>query len=162
MEEWVQYLQEHIMTATRTVLEEANLDKVNCLLLHMREAKSCSLQKRLHGQRHNRFLRRRTARLSKEIEKYVAYLTNQHWDALCGRMDVQMNAPKTWHTIRRLLNPGGRTQPNNLLTILGAHQEEGFTFLQKLKELYIQEAPRELAGNPNPEMDRPCCDGFKV
>ncbi|KAH9372323.1 hypothetical protein HPB48_001586 [Haemaphysalis longicornis] len=140
--------------------EEASLKNIDSRLLHMWEAKD-SIQKRLCTQRHNHSVRSSLARLNKEIENHAAYITNQQWNTLCDRMEVQMRTPKTWHTIRSLLNPEGRrvSQRNNLLNILHEHQEYQAALLQKLPDLYIQTAPSEPAwpytGKPKLALDRP-------
>ncbi|KAH9364404.1 hypothetical protein HPB48_009686 [Haemaphysalis longicornis] len=78
--------------ATKTVPEQAHLYVVDSRLLHLWEAKE-GLARRLQRQKHNRPLCRRLAKLNQDISRHATDLTTQHWNALCDRMEGNMNVP---------------------------------------------------------------------
>ncbi|KAG0429942.1 hypothetical protein HPB47_023151 [Ixodes persulcatus] len=119
IEEWTEELRACAESATKTVPEEANMLTADSKLLHMWEAKS-SMQRRLRIQRHNRNLRRKIAKLSKEIEAHANKITRQQWQDSCDGFEHQLCAPKTWNILRHLLDPDGTktAQKNKMSEIL--------------------------------------------
>ncbi|KAH7944577.1 hypothetical protein HPB52_021394 [Rhipicephalus sanguineus] len=62
--------------------------------------------RRWRRQRHNNRLRRRIARLERELEAHTAALERQQWGQICNSLNGQMGCKKTWHLLRHMLDPG--------------------------------------------------------
>ncbi|KAG0421872.1 hypothetical protein HPB47_002267 [Ixodes persulcatus] len=109
-EEWTKELRACAEPATKPVPEEANVLTADSKLVQMWEAKS-SMQGSLRIQRHNRNLRRKIAKLSKEIEAHANKIMRQQWQDSCDGFGRQLGAPKTWNILRHLLDPDGTKTP---------------------------------------------------
>lgn len=97
-------LKQDVEVATREGPPKADLEVIDSRLLHMWEAKR-SLQERWKRQRHNRTLRRRIARLNRDIEDHAFQLCKTQWEEVCNGMENQLGMAKTWHLLRHLLDP---------------------------------------------------------
>lgn len=93
IEEWTEKLKGDVAAATKTVPPEAHLENVDSKLLHMWEAKA-GLQRRWKKQKHNRTLRRKIAKLNRDIEQYAQQLCKQQWEEKCNNMDSQIGMAK--------------------------------------------------------------------
>ncbi|KAH7936684.1 hypothetical protein HPB49_002474 [Dermacentor silvarum] len=62
--------------------------------------------RRWRRQRHNKKLRRRIAKLERDIEAHSATLERQQWGQICNSLNGQMGCKKTWHLLRHLIDPG--------------------------------------------------------
>ncbi|KAH7953613.1 hypothetical protein HPB49_010598 [Dermacentor silvarum] len=76
-------------------------------------------------QRHNNKLRRRIAKLEREIEAHTSTLERQQWGQICNSLNGQLGCKKTWHLLRHLLDPGNtKSAARNQLTKI-IHQYPG-------------------------------------
>ncbi|KAH7972657.1 hypothetical protein HPB52_014791 [Rhipicephalus sanguineus] len=101
--EWTDSLKRNTVAATRLVPPEAELEVVDSRLLHMWEAKR-SLQERSKRQRHNRSLRKKIAKLDRDIESHAQQLCKQQWESTCSNTENQLGLAKTWNLLRYLLD----------------------------------------------------------
>ncbi|KAH6932531.1 hypothetical protein HPB50_007170 [Hyalomma asiaticum] len=86
--EWAKQLQRDVQSVTRPLPEDCPSDTVDSRMLHLWDAKA-SFERRWRRQRWNRTLRRRLARLTKEIEIHAAALSRQNWESLCDSSGVR-------------------------------------------------------------------------
>lgn len=142
IEEWTEELRVCSEHATKTLPEEANMLTADSKLLHMWEAKS-SMQRRLRIQRHNRNLRRKIAKLSKENEAHASKITRQQWQDSCDGFDHQLGAPKTWNIFRHLLDPDGTktAQKNKISEILRRHEGSEDDLMKEIRKRYLRDSP---------------------
>ncbi|KAH7984709.1 hypothetical protein HPB52_023574 [Rhipicephalus sanguineus] len=63
------------------------------------------MQRRTSKQKLNRKIRKKIAEINREIEAHCARLCEQEWQELCGTMDGNMSAGRTWKILRHLLDP---------------------------------------------------------
>ncbi|KAH9371476.1 hypothetical protein HPB48_020888 [Haemaphysalis longicornis] len=82
----------NVMVQPKLSLSWLTLIVVDSRLLHLWEAKE-GLVRRFQRQKNNRPIRRRLAKLNQDISKHATNLTTQHWNALCDRMEGNMNVP---------------------------------------------------------------------
>ncbi|KAH7932756.1 hypothetical protein HPB49_002270 [Dermacentor silvarum] len=76
-------------------------------------------------QRHNNKLRRRIAKLEREIEAHTSTLERQQWGQICKSLNGQLGCKKTWHLLRHLLDPSNtKSAARNQLTKI-IHQYPG-------------------------------------
>ncbi|KAH7985883.1 hypothetical protein HPB49_026240 [Dermacentor silvarum] len=61
--------------------------------------------RRWRGQRHNKKLRRRIAKIERDIEAHSATLQRQQWGQICNTLNGQMGCKKTCHYLRHLIDP---------------------------------------------------------
>ncbi|KAH7937494.1 hypothetical protein HPB49_012717 [Dermacentor silvarum] len=75
---------------------------------------------RWQRQRHNNKLRRRIAKLEREVEAHTSTLELQQWGQICNSLNGQLGCKKTWHLRRNLLDPGNTKSaaPNQLTKII--------------------------------------------
>lgn len=141
IEEWTEKLKRDVEAATQTVPPEAQLEYVDNKLLHMWEAKE-GLQRRWKNQRHNRTLRRKIAKLNRDIEQYAQQLCRQQWEEKCNDMDNQIGMAKTWTILRHLLNPDGNklAERHNINRLIQRYQGTEQDFLNEIKKTYISQA----------------------
>lgn len=157
---WAQDLCQDAKAVTHTLDQADHLEIADSRLLHLWEAKR-GLENRLKRQRWNRNLRRRIARLNKEIEDHAAKLTQQNWDDICNQMDRNMGVSKTWHLLRHLLDPTGSrtTQRQNLQKLVHEYAGPPEDLFLELKDRYIGNAPiqafPDYAGPENTQLDSP-------
>ncbi|KAH6933929.1 hypothetical protein HPB50_019039 [Hyalomma asiaticum] len=126
--EWAKQLQSDVQSVTRPLPEDCPSDTVDSRLLHLWDAKA-SLERRWRRQRWNRTLRRRLARLIKEIEIHAAALSRQNWDSLCDRLDgnmkvirtLQAHTQQTTRLIRRIANRRAGLRERNTLRLTQAY-----------------------------------------
>lgn len=158
--EWSEQLRSDVRSATRLVREDCPSDTVDSRLLHLWDAKT-SLERRWQSQRWNRTLRRRLARLSKEIETHAATLSRQNWESLCNKLDGNMSMPQTWNLFRHLIDPtqSKTTQRHNLTKLLHTCDKPPPELLQELRNQYFPTYPAVLypdyTGPPNELLDQP-------
>ncbi|KAH7938459.1 hypothetical protein HPB49_023858 [Dermacentor silvarum] len=62
--------------------------------------------RRWRRRRHNKKLRRRIAKLERDIDAHSATLERQQWGQICNSLNGQMGCKKTWHLLRHLIDPG--------------------------------------------------------
>lgn len=157
---WVTQLHGDVKASTKTIPEEAGLEQTDARLLHMWEAKE-GLQRRLAKQKYNRSLRRRLARLNKEIEDYANHLAQQTWHNRCDEMDRQMGLAKTWNTLRYLIDPqmSKTTQKQNLSKIIHKFEGSDEELVREIRNRYVGNDPRvklkDYEGPSNPKLDEP-------
>ncbi|KAG0409934.1 hypothetical protein HPB47_012940 [Ixodes persulcatus] len=160
IKEWTEELRACAESATKTVPEEANMLTAGSKLLHMWEAKS-SMQRRLRIQRHNRNLRRKIAKLSKEIDAHANKIRRQQWQDSCDGLDHQLGAPKTWNILRHLLDPDGTktAQKNKMSEILRRHEGTEDDLMKEIRKRYLGDSPprdsTEYDGERNAALDVP-------
>ncbi|KAH7984552.1 hypothetical protein HPB52_022250 [Rhipicephalus sanguineus] len=63
------------------------------------------LLKRWKRPRHNRTLRRRIAKLDKDIEEHAFQVRLAQWEETCNGLETQMRGASTWRLFRHLLDP---------------------------------------------------------
>ncbi|KAG0416805.1 hypothetical protein HPB47_006119 [Ixodes persulcatus] len=121
------------------------------------------MQRRLRIQRHNRNLRRKIAKLSKEIEAHANKITRQQWQDSCNGFEHQLGAPKAWTVLRHLLDPDGTktAQKNKMSEILRRHEGTEDDLMEEIRKSkkYIGDsplrAPTEYDGERNAALDVP-------
>lgn len=138
IDEWTSKLHRAIKEATKEIPEEAGLEAADSKLLHLWEARS-SLQERWKKQRHNRNLRRRIARLDRDIEDHANRLSRQQWESTCSSMEGQLGLSKTWNLLRCLLDPYNTktVQRQNLTKIIHGYPGTTGEMLNEIKDRYI-------------------------
>lgn len=160
IEKWTSMLRQDVAAATHEVPPEANLQVLDSKLLHMWEAKR-SLQARWKVQRHNRTLRRRIAKLNRDIEEYALQLCKSQWEETCNSMDSRVGFTKAWNLLRFLLDPeetktAYRQNVNKIINVYkGTHAE----LLHELRMRYTNPTRpvlhSEYKGTANECLDRP-------
>lgn len=157
--DWTEQLTKDVTAATQIVPQEAHLEVIDSRLLHMWEAKE-GLQRRWRSQRHNRAIRRRIARLNRDIEQHAQQLCKQQWEETCSNMDNQLGLAKTWNLLRYLLHPEETKAvcKQNINKVIHAYGGTEKDFLQEIKEKYISQARPgihpDYTGVANNELDR--------
>lgn len=147
-----------VKQATREIPEEAGLEAADSKLLHLWEARS-SLQRRWRRQRLNRALRRRIARLGREIGGHANRLDRQQWESTCNSTEGQLGLGKTWNFLRCLLDPEGSktTQRQNLNKITHTYAGTDDELIRDIRNRYRGSITREpqiaYTGRENPAMD---------
>ncbi|KAG0436628.1 hypothetical protein HPB47_017853 [Ixodes persulcatus] len=160
IEEWTEKLRACAEHATKTVPGEANVQTAESKLLHTWEAKS-SMQTRLRIQRHNRNLRCKISKSSKEIEAHANKITRQQWQDSCDGFDHKLGAPKTWNILRHLLDPDGTkaAQKNKMSEILRRNEGTEDDLVEEILKRYIEDsplrAPTEYDGERSAALDVP-------
>lgn len=139
IDSWTATLKGDLETATREVPPEAQLEVVDSKLLHMWEAKR-SLQDRWKRQRHNRTLRRRIARLSRDMEEHALQVCKTQWEEICNGMENQLGRAKTWHLLRHLLDPEETktSHAHKLNKLLHDYKGTHADFLDDVRSRYFQ------------------------
>ncbi|KAG0427692.1 hypothetical protein HPB47_025277 [Ixodes persulcatus] len=102
-----------------------------------------NLQKKGRCQRLNRNLRRRIARLDRDIEDHA----NQ-WESTCSSMEGQLRLRKTWNLLRCLFDPDSSKtlQRQNLNKITDTYNGTDKQLLHEMQN-------RDYAGRDNPTID---------
>lgn len=161
IEQWTQALRTATETATSEIETDESVANVDSRLAHLIEA-SQSLRRRWKGQRHNTKLRKKIAKINREIEKHCAVLCRQQWHAVCQEADGQMHKSRTWNLLRYLLDEtkSKGTQRHSLArTLHRATKELGEAEVRKrLDARYLPATPPEAlpgyAGDENALLDR--------
>lgn len=157
---WTDQLQHDVRAVTRHLPEDCPADAMDSHLLHLWEAKA-GLERRWRRQRWNRTLRRRLARLNKEIEAHAATLSRQNWESLCNRLDGNMSLPQTWNLFRHLLDStqSKTHQKHNLTKLVHTSEASPQELLEELRDLYFPAYPSrdhpDYTGSPNDLLDEP-------
>lgn len=158
--EWTDSLKRDIAAATRTVPPEAELEVIDSRLLHMWDAKR-SLQERWKRQRHNRSLRKKIAKLNRDIESHAQQLCQQQWESTCTNMENQLGFAKTWNLLRYMLDPeeSKTAYRRNINRIIHAYEGSEQDILRELTERYVSSAGSEqhpdYRGAVNEDLDSP-------
>ncbi|KAG0414931.1 hypothetical protein HPB47_007902, partial [Ixodes persulcatus] len=128
IEQWTAQLHRAVKQATKEIPEEAGLEAADSKLLHLWEARN-SLQEKWRRQRLNRNLRRKIARLDRDIEDHANRLARQQWESTCSSMEGQLGLRKTWNLLRCLLDPDSSKtlQRQNLNKITHTYDATLFT-----------------------------------
>lgn len=153
IERWTAQLHRAVKQATKEIPEEAGLETADSKLLHLWEARD-SLQEKWRGQRLNRNLRRRIARLDRDIEDHANRLARQQWESTCSSMEGQLGLRKAWNLLRCLLDPDSSKtlQRQNLNKI--THTYNG---TDEMQNRYIgtttRETQEDYTGKDNPTLD---------
>ncbi|XP_075525011.1 uncharacterized protein LOC142557205 [Dermacentor variabilis] len=158
IESWTATLRGDVEAATREVPQEAHLEVIDSKLLHMWEAKR-SLQDRWKRQRHNRTLRRRIARLNRDLEVHALQVCKTQWEETCNGMENQLGMAKTWHLLRHLLDPEETKSAHAHKINKLVHDYEGTSadFLEAVRTRYVKAtspvAHPAYAGKSNVQLD---------
>ncbi|KAH7976748.1 hypothetical protein HPB52_018895 [Rhipicephalus sanguineus] len=122
----------------REFRQKHELEVIDSKLLHMWEAKR-SLQDRWKRQRHNRTLRRRIARLSRDMEKQALQVCQTQWEEICNGMENQLGRAKTWHLLRHLLDPEETktSHAHQINKLLHNYKGTSADFLDDLRSRYF-------------------------
>lgn len=153
-------LKKHVSEATVTLKGQYVLELADNKLLHMWEAKN-GLERRWKKQRWNRNLRRRIARLNRDIEKYARQLCEQNWCSRCDEMERGMSLTKTWNLLRHLLDPTNSKTQASISLAKTKHIYEGTDeeFVKEIIQTYIGDTKRvelpEYQGPPMELLDGP-------
>lgn len=101
VEDWTKDIVTMVKEASTEIETDTEVSTVDTKLAHLIEARQ-SIQRRWRRNRTNRNLRRRVARLGKEIESYSRKLCRQQWDAICREADGRLHTSRTWQLFRHL------------------------------------------------------------
>ncbi|KAG0444368.1 hypothetical protein HPB47_013870 [Ixodes persulcatus] len=131
--------------ATEVILEEAKVEAADSRLSHLWEANS-RMQKRLGTQKRKRHLRRRIAKLSREIETHTDNVTNQRLQGTLDGFDSQPNVPRTWNILRHLLGPEGSktAQRKKLSEFIGRHEVGADDLVEEIRRRCIGDSPPRI------------------
>lgn len=160
IEQWVDQLKDDALRYTTTLPEEAQMQEIDAKLLHMWTAKS-SLLRRWRGQRYNRKLRRRIAKLDLEIQDYAEQLAQQQWGQKCESLSGRLSNKRTWQLLRHLLDPteSKTVHGHQINKILHERKDDLASFFQELRDKHLPsqtKAPHvNYTGSRNPELDAP-------
>lgn len=138
LEAWVEALKQDVKGTTEEVPMEEEGYTADSRLLHMWEAHA-SLLRRWRKQKHNGVLRRRMAKLEREIETYTLDLQCKQWGQICDRMNGQFGCKKTWQLLRHLLDPAvtKSAQRGQIARLVHQYQGTIAEFMQELRDRYI-------------------------
>ncbi|XP_070389357.1 uncharacterized protein [Dermacentor albipictus] len=104
-EGWCKGIRDDAAAATKEVVTELDIDKMDSKLAHLLEAKQALLT-RWKGQRHNRRLRKKVSEVNREIEHHCKNLCKQQWAELCESVEGQLRSGKSWGLLKHLLDEG--------------------------------------------------------
>lgn len=141
IDSWVRQIIDDVNTATEEIPRGQEEPKdVDAKLAHMWLAKK-RLQQRLQAHKHLRNLRRRIAKLNKQIQDYTRQLANQSWNSLCEAMDRHIDNKKTWHLLRYLDDPENNrtTQKHNLSKLIHTYPGTEQQLIQELCHKYLKQ-----------------------
>ncbi|XP_037518278.1 uncharacterized protein LOC119395057 [Rhipicephalus sanguineus] len=158
LDAWVEALKQDVKSTTVEVPIEEEEFTADSRLLHMWEA-HVSLLNRWKMQKHSGVLRRRMAKLERQIETYTLDLKCKQWGHICDRMNAQFGCKKTWQLLRHLLDPAAtKSAQRGQITRL-EHQYQGTIreFIQELRDRYITKGVDgclpHYSGTENSELD---------
>lgn len=160
IEEWTRDITAAVENASTEIDTSDSIPTMDPHLAHMIEARQ-SLQRRWKRNRTNRNLRKRIARLGREIEAYSQQLCRQQWHAICKEADGQLHASRTWKLLRHLRDEtqSKSFQRHRLGQILhSAIKHRGEQGVRDyLNNKYLPKAAQSThpgyAGADNPELD---------
>ncbi|KAG0434343.1 hypothetical protein HPB47_019171 [Ixodes persulcatus] len=157
-----------LLSSAELVTVESNASSTSGVsdskLWHMWQAHR-SLQARWQAQaRRNGKLRRRIARLERDIEIYADQLDRQQWGQVCDGLNGNLHRKDTWSLLRHLTRFGGPTttktaQRTDLSKVLHSHGGSTADLMEELRNTYLpvstehEEASLSYTGSPNPELD---------
>ncbi|KAG0410944.1 hypothetical protein HPB47_011919 [Ixodes persulcatus] len=139
IDEWTETLRRDVDAATREVPPEANLEMIDSRLLHMWEAKRALLERWRH-QRHNRTLRRRIAKLDRDIEEHAFQVCRAQWEETCNGLETQLSSASAWRLFRHLLDPDETrtTQGHKIRRLVLDFGGTPDDFLEAVRERYFR------------------------
>ncbi|KAM7293803.1 hypothetical protein ISCGN_023386 [Ixodes scapularis] len=112
LERWATQLKGDVISATKTVQTDLEIDRMDNRLANLLEAKKALLD-RWKGQRLNRRLRKKIAELNRTIEDHCQSLTRQQWDEVCNSVDGEMRVGGKWNLLKHLLNESNSNSNQN-------------------------------------------------
>ncbi|KAH7933257.1 hypothetical protein HPB49_010935 [Dermacentor silvarum] len=139
-------LTQDVEQATSTIPAPEDVAAAGNCLLQMWEAHA-SLQKCWLAQKHNRFMKRRIARLVTDIKAHASNLAHQQWGQVCDRMSGNLSLKNTWSFLRFLFDPGHKNHSRKELYPQIPLEDDAL--LQVLKDQYLS----TYTGAPNPAFD---------
>lgn len=131
LEEWTSNLIEDANKATTEAEIEEDHPAPDSRLIHLWEARE-SIQKRWMTQKYNKTLRKKIARIDKEVEDYTQALSREHWHQMCDRLNGQLANKNSWFLLRHLIDPE-QTKSNtskNLQKLIHSHPGEENELIQ--------------------------------
>ncbi|KAG0425525.1 hypothetical protein HPB47_027323 [Ixodes persulcatus] len=161
IEEWAAKLVEDHQFVTRKIENPTQARSMDEKLKNMLDAYKSIYERWLHTGKRYPKLRRRAARLSKEIEVYAQQLNQQLWQPNCDELQGQLHTKNPWPLFRRLLAPEEtKTEKRKLLAkIVRDHEGSMDKLFEELKEIYLKSPSRNpihskhYAGDGNVELD---------
>lgn len=163
IEEWAAKLVDDHQSVTRKIENPTQARSMDDKLKNMLDAYKSLYERWLHTGKRYPKLRRRAARLCKEIEVYAQLLNQQLWQQNCDELQGQLHTKNPWPLFRRLLAPEEtKTEKRKLLAkIVRDHEGSMDNIFEELKEIYLKSPSRNpihskhYAGDGNVELDAP-------
>ncbi|KAG0432117.1 hypothetical protein HPB47_021139 [Ixodes persulcatus] len=163
IEAWCADVVDDTAQATKEVENPTQANAIDSRLHRMLEAyRSLYDRWKSTGKRFPK-LRKRAARLYKDIESYAGQLNHQRWQQLCNEIQGQLHTKNPWHLFRRILAPDDtKGEKRKLLTkIVREHEGDMASIFEELKTKYLDSPSSSntgdmvYSGEPNERLDAP-------
>ncbi|KAG0414968.1 hypothetical protein HPB47_007849 [Ixodes persulcatus] len=161
IEEWCAQLVEDHESVTTEIENPTQARTMDRRLQHMLEAYGSIYRRRRNtGKRYHK-LRKRAAKLSKEIEEYAQKLNQQQWQQMCDELQGRLHTKSPWTLFRRMLAPEDTKLEKRKLLAKPVRDLKDEVIYNKLRTPYLEsppsttEIPAEYEGAINNKLDAP-------